>query len=349
MRFTRAGLGLAALASLTACDVPTSLPNYGTLWNVPAKTTSIAVSSFLPTGVTAMLDNSAFVVAMSSSSTTIARSLNQDCSPCAAGNGSTMPKPAFTGGSSSSVTVPGNVMSATLLRDTLTVTITNGYNFDPIRPSASARGYLLIGVKSGSVTVGRDSLDGAVETLAAGAVRVRKIPLSGTMNGSSGLQIATTLNSPVGDAVTIDASRLFTVVASSGPMFVSNAMVNLASQTVTSAPSELDLSNIDSTISRHADSGSLLLTVDNPFGATGNLTVSFAGASFPISKSVPLAAGKSAPSIVFSKSEVNALLGHHLSVTFSGAVSGNAITVAPGQVVSVASRLQIGINVGGTN
>ncbi|HTE44686.1 MAG TPA: hypothetical protein VK636_05535, partial [Gemmatimonadaceae bacterium] len=297
MRFTRAGLGVAALVSLSACDVPTSLPSYATLWNVPAKTTSITVNSFLPSGVTAMLDNSAFVVTASPSSTAIARQLGQDCAACAGANGSTVPKPAFTSQGTSGIAVPGNVMSATLLRDTLTVAITNGYNFDPIRPSAAARGYLIISVKSGAVTVGRDSLDGSSTSLAAGSVTQRKIPLSGTMNGASGLQISTTLNSPLGDPATIDASRLFTVAASSGPLFVSNAMVNLASQTVTAAPSDLDLSNIDSTISKHADSGALLLTVDNPFGATGNLTVNFVGAASPISKVVPLVAGKSSPSV----------------------------------------------------
>lgn len=343
----RTGLSLVALASLAACAVPTELPKYTTVWSVPAKTTSIAVSSFLPTGVTAMLDNSAFVVTMSPSTSTITRQLGQDCAACAASNGTTMAKPSFTGGGTANLAISANVGSALLVRDTLTVTITNGFNFDPIRPSAAARGSLIITVKSGATTIGTDSINGATTSLAAGAKLVRKIPLNGTVTGASGLQIVTMLNSPAGDPVAIDMSQPLTVTGSSGPLFVANAQVNLASQSVSAPPTELDLSGIDSTIIKHADSGSLVLAVDNPFAVTGNLSVSFIGGAFPITKSVALATGKSSPSIDFSKAEINALFGHHLSVTLSGAVSGNGITVSPGQGVSVASHLLIGVNVGG--
>ena len=235
------------------------------------------------------------------------------------------------------------------MRDTLTVTITNGFNFDPIRPSAAARGSLTITVKSGATTIGTDSITGSTTSLAAGAKLVRKISLSGTVTGTSGLQIVTMLNSPAGDPVAIDMSQSLVVTGSSGPLYVANAQVNLASQSVSAAPSELDLSGIDSTIIKHADSGSLLLAVDNPFAVTGNLSVTFIGGAFPITKSIALATGKSSPSIDFSKSEIDALFGHHLSVTFGGAVSGTGITVAPGQAVSVASHLLIGVNVGGSN
>ena len=345
----RTGLSLVALASLAACDVPTELPQYTTVWSVPAQTTSIAASSFLPTGVTAMLDNSAFVVSMSPSTSTITRQLGQDCPACVTSNGTTTAKPSFAGGGTSNLTFAANVASALLVRDTLTVTITNGFNFDPIRPSATARGSLVVTVKSGATTVGRDTIDGSTMSLPAGAKLVRKIPLSGTVTGANGLQIVTMLTSPAGDPVAIDMSQPLTVTGSSGPLFVANAQVNLVSQTVSAAPTELDLSGIDSTITKHADSGSLLLAVDNPFAATGTLTVSFIGGAFPITKSVALATGKSSPSINFSKSEINALFGHQLSVTLSGAVSGNGITVAPGQGVSVASHLLIGVNVGGSN
>ena len=45
---SRARIGLSALALIAACDVPTSLPNYDTEWNVPAKSTTISVNSLLP-------------------------------------------------------------------------------------------------------------------------------------------------------------------------------------------------------------------------------------------------------------------------------------------------------------
>jgi hypothetical protein len=347
MRQLRAGLGLATIASLAACSVPTDLPIFDQVWNVPAKSTTISVNSFLPSGVTSTSDNSAFVATVSPSTSIITRQLGQDCAACAAANGTTIPKPAFTGGGSATVALPAAATSVTLVRDTLTVSITNGFGFDPIRPSASARGWLTIKVSSGSTAIGKDSVDGSATAMASGAVLTRKIPLAGTVTGASGLQIVTVLNSPAGDPVLINTLQTMIVSGSTGTVFVSGATVNLASQSVTSSATDLDLSGVDSSITKRAGAGSLFLTVTNPFGVSGNLSVSFTGGSTPITKSITLATGTSTPSVSFTKADLKALFGHHVLVTFSGAVSGSSVTVAPGQAVSVASRLQVAITIGG--
>src|SRR5437868_1195620 len=118
MRQTAARLGLAMLGMLAACDVPTEAPKYTTEWNVPAKSTTISVNTFLPAGVTATSDNSSFQATVSPASTSIARTLGQDCTTCSAANGATVPKPAFSGGGSATVSLPSSVTSATLVRDT---------------------------------------------------------------------------------------------------------------------------------------------------------------------------------------------------------------------------------------
>ncbi len=349
MRHIRTGLCLVALASLAACDVPTGLPQYDTEWNVPGKSTSISVNTILPSGVSVSADNAAFQVTVSPASTSIARQLGQDCSACAAANGQTIPKPAFTGSGSASVAMPSNVTSATLVRDTLTVTISNGFNFDPIRPSTaagSARGTLSIFVKNGATVVGRDSLDGATQSLAVGSSTVRKIPLSGSIDGSSGLTVSTILNSPAGDPVQINSASTITVTGAVGSFYVSSAKVNLASQNVSAAPSDLDLHGMGSQVTSHANGGSLFLTVDNPFAVAGNLTVAFNGGTQPVVKTIALAGGTTTPTVTFSKSELDALLGNDIQMTFSGNVSGTGVTVQPGQTISVSSRLQISINVG---
>jgi len=346
MRSPAHGLGVVALAVLAACAVPTELPTYDTVWNVPVKSTTISVNSFLPVGqVTATPDNSAFQVTVSPSSTSITRSLSQDCAACAVVNGLTAPKPPFSGGGTASLGLPGDVSTVTLVRDTLTVTITNGFNFDPIRPSASARGYFTIVVTSGANVVGRDSVDGATTALAANSTLVRKIPLAGTVSGAGGLQVTSQLNSPLGDPVVIDVSRQISLSASVGSVFVSSAQVTLANQNVSSPPTEMDLSGIDSTIVRRADGASLLLNIVNPFNATGNLKVDLAGSSV-ISKSIALTGGSSTPSVTFTRDEIRALLGQKVSVTFSGAVNGSNVTIQPGQILSVTSRLQLSLTVG---
>lgn len=349
MRHIRTGLCLVALASLAACDVPTGLPQYDTEWNVPGKSTSISVNSFLPSGVSATGDNSAFQIAVTPSTTSIARQLGQDCGACAAANGLTIPKPAFTGGGSAAVAFPGNVASATLVRDTLTVTITNGFPFDPIRPSAAAgstRGALSIIVKNGGNIVGSDSLDGVVYAMAPGSTTIRKIPLTGSIDGTSGLTISTILNSPAGDPAQMNSAATLTVSGSVGTLYVASAKVNFSAQNVTSAPTELNLNGVGKQVSDRANGGTLLLTVTNPFSVAGTMNVTFNGGSQPVVKSIALAGGTTTPSVTFTKAELDALLGHDIQMTFNGTVNGTNVAVQPGQTISVSSRLQISINVG---
>lgn len=347
MRLTATRLSLAALSLLAACDVPTSVPKFTTEWNVPGKSTSISVNSFLPNGVVATGDNSAFQVTVSPSTATVSRSLGQDCSLCSLANGQTVPKPSFTGGGTTTIALPSGVASATLVHDTLTLSIANGFNFDPIRPSATARGYLVVRVSSGSVTVGRDSIDGNASALAAGSTTTRKVPLSGTVTGSGGLQITTMLVSPLGDPITIDMAQHINVTGSTGPFFISAAAVNLANQSVSSTATNLDLSGIDSTITDHIESASMMLTVDNPFGATGNLTMTMTGSGAPVVKPVTLSAGTTNPVISLTKDEIQSLLGNDIGIAFSGTVNGSNVSITPGQTLAVSSRLQLGINTGG--
>jgi hypothetical protein len=106
---------------------------------------------------------------------------------------------------------------------------------------------------------------------------------------------------------------------------------------------------VSRSIAGRASGGSLLLTVNNPFNVAGNLSVQFNGGAFPITKPLTLSNGTSTPSLTFTKDELQALFGNKISVGFSGTVVGSSVSVSPGQVVSVSSRLQVVLTVGGTN
>jgi len=347
MTTLRTGFGPIALALMAACAIPTEAPIYDTVWEIPGKTTNIAVNAILPPGVQVTSDGSAFQVSVEPSTVSISRTLSQDCAACLPVNGSMAPKPPFSGGGNASATIATPITSATLVHDTLSVSLANGLNFDPLRPSNTARGSLLIVVRNGSTVIGRDSIDGTTTPLSPGTTVVRKIPLSGTINAAGGIQVSMSLDSPAGDAVLMDVSRSIAMTASLGAFFVSSARVSVSSQPISAAPTELDLSSVDSTVSRRIGSGSLLFEIVNPFDVTGALAVNVVGAAMPIQKTLPIAGGTTSPSIEFTKTELAAMFGRKISLAYTGSVRGGTVDVAPGQVVSVASRFKVSIAAGG--
>jgi hypothetical protein len=344
----RRSLALAALVLMAACDIPTAAPSWDMTWNVPSQSTTLSVNSFLPTGVTANAGNTAFLVTVSNVS--ISQTLAADCAACAPLNGLTVPKPAFVGAGTGSATLPSSVTAATLASDTLSVTVTNGFDFDPLQPTALAAGdtgWVVTTVTSGTTVIGKDSINGQTFAIGKnGASITRKIPLSGTVNGASGVTVSVTVDSPRGDAVTIHTAETISFTASVGTLQIASAVVNLGTTNITpGTPTTVDLSGISSSISKSVNSGFFILTIGNPLGVTGDLTATFTGGPSPVSKTLALsAATTSTDTLNFSSADLTNLLGYSQQLTFTGTVSGTAVTITPGETVPVSSRLQININ-----
>ena len=344
----RRPLALAALVVLAACDIPTATPRWDMTWNVPSQNTTLSVNSFLPTGVTANAGNTAFLVNVSN--VTVTQTLGSDCAVCGPLNGTTVPKPAFVGSGNGNATLPASVTSATLGVDTLTVTMTNGLNFDPIKPTAAAAGdtgWVVTTIKSGATVIGKDSINGQTSALGKnGSVTTRKIPLSGTVS-AAGVTVTVTVDSPLGDPVTINTAQTISFKASVGTLQVASAVVNLGAATTVTPDSatNVDLSGISSSISKSVNTGFFILSVTNPLGVAGNLSATFTGGPSPVSKTLTLsAAAASTDTLSFTKADLDNLLGYSLKLSFTGTVSGNALTITPGQTVAVNSRLQINVN-----
>jgi hypothetical protein len=348
MRAVRTWFVLPTLALSVACDlpIPTQLPKYDTEWSIQGQSTTISVNALLPSGVTTTADRSAFQVDVSPATVTFPSRLGDDCAECAPLDGQVLPKPQFVADIGSTIALPAQLSKATLVRDTLLVTIGNGLNFDPLRPSISGHGHIVILVMNESTLVGRDSVDGSATSLAPDDSIVRRIPLRGTITGANGLHVSAKVNSPVGDPVKLDASRVVTVTGRIGALFVSSAQVELPDRPIVTPPSVLDLSKVGQTISSRVHGGSLVLTVDNPLNVTGNLSVSFSGGAFPIVKPFTLSNRTSISRLTFTKEEMQALLGSTITTQFRGTIAGSGVDVEPGQVVSVSSRLQVTLSVG---
>ncbi len=348
MSLGRATFAALAVLALAGCKYPTSAPIVDQRWILPAESTTIGVGQFLPSGVS---DNgSTFAVSVNPFSTS--ETLGTLCSACQGHNGTSIPKPAFTGSFTTSASLPADVSSANLSSGSVQVSLHNGFDFDPIRPGGGATGTVTVTLTDGAGgrQLGRLVLDGASDSLPAGATITRTMPLS---SGTIGTTIVATVevNSPTGDRITIDTSERMTATATPSSLLISSAVVGVAGRTVDISPTSLDVSSIDQTFIDHIQDGSFTLDVTNPFGVsvTGTLQVTGDGFS-PISKSFTVSADPtSTTDVSFSQSELKQFLGKsNVQIIGTGIASASApITVTPGQMVTLDTKLHVSLSFGG--
>jgi hypothetical protein len=324
-----------------ACDLPTSLPKWDTQWQIPVKSTTLSVGQLLPSNVTIASDKSAFQVAVQP--VTFGRSLSQLCgSPCVVVSGQTVPKPAFTATFPDTLRLPTDVAQATLTGGTVSIGITNGLGFDPIRPSATARGSIVLTLTSGGTTLGTLTLDGNTDALPANATTTRSLTLSGGVVAGK-IAVNMTLTSPAGDAVRIDSNQQLSITATPQNVRVSDATVAVSQKMVSMQAVDLDVSDIDQSLVNHVKGGALLLTINNPFAVTGTMTVRIAGTNVSIARPIQLTAGTSTQNVQFTPQEIQAILGK-AGVTFSASGPINAtsaIKITPAQSVLINAQLQL--------
>ena len=334
-------LGALLTFGLTACEVPTELPKWDTTWVVPADSTTIGVSSLLPSSVTTTANGSAFLLNVQP--VTLSQTLAQLCgATCDALQGATVPKPAFTSTVSSSISLPGEVVS---VKDgEVTVTLSHDFSFDPLRPAPGQFGYIVVTATSGSTVLATDSLAGEALDFPAGLVRTRSLVLNGTISGPIAVSVKTF--SPAGGTVDVDLGDRLSVRTPSQIRF-SQSQIRVTNRTINTSDVEMDLGEIDEDMSSRAKSGALLLRLSNPFAVTGNLSLVITAPGTTITKPVLLAQGTTSVRVEFNQQEIQAILGSKpVMLRAGGAVCASAVcttTVMPSQTVTIASRLELTI------
>jgi hypothetical protein len=373
----RPEVGIFALAMLaSACAFPTESPNWDMTWNLPVPDNgalSISVNELVPSGIT--IDSAgtprlpvsftASVAAVPS----ISRTLGAQCPSCPA---ATAPKPAFTAPvatTSISLTAASTLTSATLITGSqIVITLQNGFGFDPINPPGGTPGTITLGVVNGSTTLGNLVLQGPTSTIPSGQTRTFTIPLSGTINTSSPINVTMTMDSPAGSLsqpVTMSPGQTFT--ASAVPTIkISTATLNLGAENLGGAdPTPLDLSEVDSSVVRriqddNENRGTMFLTITNPFTVAANATITFrsrtgtpaAQSITPITKAISIAAATngttpkvSTVSIALTGKELRSMFGKDLEVLFGGATVPGPLTVTPSLKMSISSRIQVNFTI----
>ena len=362
MRLSRLASRAALLGfvGVAACDVyaiaTDPFPGLVQTWNLPVATTAISVASLLPSGVTIYStpasnppDSSAFSVNVDP--VNLSRRIGAYCALCQALNGTTAPKPAFTinPDTGSTVALPNDVVSASLLGGTVSYTVNNGLSFDPLRVSsnlANPQGRIIVVVRSGSVVFARDTLKGETQQLPANTGSItRNLNLqSGPIAGS--ITVDLEVQSPAGDNTFINANGNLAMSASVSGLRVGSVTIDVPTASLGSGtPEEVDIGDLDEGMLERVIGGGLEMTVTNPFAVAGNMNVVFATNPGPnITKSATLAAVTTPQvlSVSFDSAQMARVLNSNPSATLSmtGTVSApSPITVTPKQVISMSNRI----------
>lgn len=354
------GLGL----TVSACDIvelaTNPAPGFEQQWNLPADSTVISVGSLLPPSVSIYStpgstppDSSGFELTMSLLPSS--RRVGDDCAQCQAQDGQTTIKPAFVLSSGSTTALPAEVVSGSLIGGQVSVQVTNGLSFDPIRVKTGpgAQGFMLIVLRSGSLVIARDSVNGATTAFAPGVVLTRPLTLqSAVVNG--GVSVDLTINSPAGDHnVFIDASGRVNGAAAVESFRLASARINVSGRPLVSAGGDsIPLDDLDASITDRVISAGLDMTISNPFAIAGDVDVEFGYApSQSISKTIAMPSGvDQLRSVSLDQSELGSLFGRRVGLRINGLVSSTGpIDVTPKQVVTVANRLRLTVLVGGGN
>ena len=340
---TRSAGAFLLLAGVSACDIPTSMPRWETTWITPSEETSVSVVELLPAGLTVNNDTSAFVLAIAPVND--AWALTDFCAACPPVT-ATAPKPAFSGTVSTVAPIPAAIQSAEIESGTIDIELVNGFDFDPLRPGVNAdSGSIAITIRSGNTVVASTTIDGEDQALPPGGMLELELDfLPSTLTDD--LEVELTVVSPAGDVTTLNPNDELGITIESNGVLLSEAVVALASQSIEGTETELDLGDID--LEDRINEGSIFLDIENPFGATGNLSLLF---DFPsgadIVKPVALAAGNSTVQLDFTEEEMQRLIGETTTMVISGTVNGGNVTIQPDMEIVIGARLRLVVEVGG--
>lgn len=338
----RAALAALLAAGAGACDIPTELPKG---WDVELQVEvdglSLSVAELLPGSVSITSDGSAFALALGVAS--LDESLAGLCPPCEAARGLTVPKPAFQGSFGNRIELPADVDAVTLSGGRVRVTITNGLNFDPLRPGGAENGSIRIDLTSGLSPVAVPLIiHGDQQALPPGSSLTRDVQLA-AVTISTPIEVDVTVDSPQGAPVRMQPELRVSALAIPQDLRIASATVQLEGRQIESDPTELDLTDVDEEIVSRIRRGSLLLDVDNPFNVRGSVAIRFTGPGVAIVKALELRPGVQEQEIAMSGEELRQILGTNVVVSMSGAVWSEAggLTVTPAQTLEVASRIHL--------
>jgi hypothetical protein len=347
---------LLAVGALWACDIPSSAPKVEQEWAIVLVSNSVAVDEFLPDAVGFNTDSSAFTVLVDPIQ--FEETLGNLCAACAALDGLTVPKPAFSGSFSESVDLPEDVASVQVLEGVVVVEAQNRFSFDPLRPPGGDTGTFTLRLREGGPSgaiLDEVVVDGAVSSFAPGASISRELEYSGTVDGA--ISVTVEVNSPAGGLepgnwVLVRLDDEIEVTATPEAVEASTADIDVDGETYDLGVTDLDVDGILESTVEKVQSGTLHLKVVNPWSIGAVLTLTIIGPTMaePVVFIAPIPASPtSTVDVALSQADLQAFLGQpNVVLTGRGTADQNAgtVTVTPGQIMTIDTDLDVILLIG---
>jgi len=324
---------------LAACELPTDIPNWEQRWIVAGDSTAMSVDRLLPSSVTPTADRSAFAVNVDG--VDFRQSLGAMCAGCRPLQGAVAPKPAFDFRFADSVRLPDQVAAVTLVAGGVEVRLSHSFSFDPLRPSATARGRLIASLLHGGSTLASVTIRGEDESFPPNTPKIRTLALPSGTSIAGPIRVEVSIESPAGDPARIDTAAVLDVRAAPRDIRVSEARVRVQDKRVDVDAVQVDLQDVEPTIRNRVEGGAFVFELANPFPITGTLELRIQAGGRLITKSLSVSPGPSTQRVSFSRDELRAMFGNRNLMSASGPVSaaGGVVAVRPNQILVVKTTI----------
>lgn len=323
-------LGFGLLVS-GGCEVPEA-PEWEVGLSLPFASEPITVNDFLPADVSTDTVNGVPVFTVALQPENESYSLGQMCGVvCDVLQGTTAPVPAFNYADSLEIAFASDLVSIEVTSATLALNLTNGLNFDPLRPhpDPDSAGFIALVTRDAATGALLDStwLSGSQRTMAPNTTIAIEIDLSGEIR--EGLRTQVIVSSPLdGQLAAIDTAMTAGFDVSVAEIFVSAVTAVLDDQELNEA-FRFDLAaDLREEIDDRVQSGSIELELTHNVDIAGTLEVSIAGSQ------LDLFSGSAATEVRLS--------GYDLSFAPEGRVTIREVTAAELQFLGAQEELFVG-------
>jgi hypothetical protein len=336
-------------AILSSCNIPSEPPKWDTRWIVPAEDVAIEVSEFLPDDVILTPDGTAFTVEVDTFS--FSQSLGEACPQCHPWHNRSELKPPFNTTLEGSSDLPEKVVSMEVTQATPKIYITNGFDFDPIRPQGGNTGNMVLRLYTGAGGqrfVDEIMIDGADVAFPAGSTLNWSFSVEDE-NIETLVRAELTIDSPAGDSVLVDTSASIEVFVDPETILIASVEVEVGDEEFAADPVELDVEGIDHDMIDHIRSGAFDLFIENPFAVAMNFDLRITGPFPDIAKQVQFSdAVASTSRVEFTQEELQTFLGQPGAMLAGiGTIPAvDTTTVTPQDTFRVDTRLDAIIQIG---